>query len=108
MPVLKYFKVFFNTGAIEKHSKPNVFSYIMSGCKNCYKVYPYFTKFSLYTKKAESLRIWSVIHEQISKKVHLTSKRRELKEFAKTINNHNYEHLQKEHRIELLEKENTL
>jgi hypothetical protein len=80
----------------------------MSGCKNCYKVYPYFTKFPLYTKKAESLCIWSVIHEQISKKVHLTSKRRELKELAKTINNHNYEHLQKKHRIELLEKENTL
>jgi hypothetical protein len=102
LPVLKHFKVFFNTGAIEKHSKLNVFSYIMSGCKNCYKVYPYYTKFPLYTKKAESLRIWSVIHEQISKKMHLTSKRIDLKELAKTINNRNCEHLQKKFEIELL------
>jgi hypothetical protein len=40
--VLQSFIHFFNTGAIEKHSKPHVYSYVMSACKNCFNVYPYF------------------------------------------------------------------
>nr|BAA33464.1 unnamed protein product [Scenedesmus quadricauda] len=101
---------FFNTGAIEKHSRPNVFSYVMSACKNCYNVvYPYFKEFPLQTKKAQSFKIWSEIHCEIERKQHLIPSRRVvLKELAKTINNQNKLHLQKKHEIALLEKDNLL
>lgn len=55
--------------------------------------FPYFQKFQLQTKKAQSFKIWSEIHFEIENKQHLIpERRRELKELAKTINNNNKQH----------------
>jgi hypothetical protein len=51
LPVLSSLILVFGTGTIEKHAKKGVFSFIISGKKNCCWVYEYFDKFKLQTKK---------------------------------------------------------
>lgn len=77
----------FGTGSIETHSKPNVFSYVISGSNNCLKTYSYFERFPLRTKKAQSFILWKEINQEIQLKNHLNEKNRvELIEKAKNIN----------------------
>ena len=68
----------FKAGAIEGHSKKSNYSYILSGEKNCYNIYEYFTHFPLKTKKAFSLQLWKEIHKSISNKEHLDIKQRNI------------------------------
>jgi hypothetical protein len=37
--------VFSGVGAIEKHSRAVNWLFVISGCKNCYSVYPYFKQY---------------------------------------------------------------
>lgn len=71
LPLLSSLIRLFGVGSIEAHSKPNVYTFVISGCKNCEKVYEYFDLFPLKTKKAHSLTLWKEIHEQIIAKKHL-------------------------------------
>lgn len=65
LPLLSQLILMFGTGTIEPHSQKNNFSYVVSGMKNCLKIYPYFEKYPLKTKKAESFQLWKEIHEEI-------------------------------------------
>jgi hypothetical protein len=67
----------FNTGAIEAHSKKSNFSYVVSGKESCYKLYVYFDKYLLKTKKLNSYILWKQIHKQICNKDHLNPDLRE-------------------------------
>lgn len=51
LPVLRHFMVMFGVGNIESHSKKDVYSFVVSGLRNCQKVHFYFEKFPLFTKK---------------------------------------------------------
>lgn len=87
LPLLSLWILLFQCGRIERHSKPNVFSYVVSGLENCMKVQFYFQQFPFQTKKANSFRIWCEFFEHFQKKEHLDSSLRpSLLEKAKTLN----------------------
>lgn len=87
VPILSYLILLFNIGAIEAHSKKSNFSYVVSGKKSCYKLYEYFDKYLLKTKKLNSYILWKQIHKQICNKDHLNPELREkLILMAKQIN----------------------
>lgn len=87
LPLLSSLLFLFNTGAIEKHSQPNTYTFVISGAKNCLKIYSYFDQFPLRTKKAQSFSLWKEVHEAILQQNHLDDKvRLILIEKAKQIN----------------------
>ena len=87
LPVLSHLIYLFQGGSIEAHSIKGNYSYILSGVKNCYKIYKYFSLFSLKSKKRESLHLWKSLHVDILRKRHLDpNKRSLLSEKAKRIN----------------------
>nr|YP_010714062.1 LAGLIDADG homing endonuclease [Fuscoporia gilva]WDD39625.1 LAGLIDADG homing endonuclease [Fuscoporia gilva] len=71
LPILSHLIFLFNGGLIEAHSAKSNYSYVLTGKKNCYKIYNYFKNFPLKTKKAYSLELWKVIHNKIDNKEHL-------------------------------------
>lgn len=70
LPTLSHFILMFHVGKIEKHSVDNVYSFIVSGQKNCAKVMFYFQKFPLKTKKNKSYFLWCELFSHIEKKDH--------------------------------------
>lgn len=87
LPVLSHLIYLFQGGSIEAHSVKSNYSYILSGVKNCYKIYKYFSLFPLRSKKRESLHLWKSLHVDILQKRHLDPDRRALlSEKAKRIN----------------------
>lgn len=87
LPVLSHLIYLFQGGSIEAHSIKSNYSYILSGVKNCYKIYKYFSTFPLKSKKRESLHLWKSLHVDILQKSHLDlNKRPLLSEKAKRIN----------------------
>jgi hypothetical protein len=87
LPVLSRFIELFQGGALEAHSIKGNYSYILSGGKNSYKIYRYFSEHPLRTKKAESFNLWRSLHVEIFQKNHLLPERRAiLSEKAKRIN----------------------
>ena len=71
LPVLSHFIVIFGVGRIEKHSKKDVYSFIVSGLKNCKKLKFYFDTFTLQTKKAKRYTEWCELQDHIENKDHL-------------------------------------
>lgn len=71
LPLLSLFLLMFKTGTIEPHSKENVYSFVISGAKNCSAVYPYFMEYPLRTEKQQSFVLWKEIHQEILKQNHL-------------------------------------
>lgn len=87
LPILSHLIVLFQGGSIEAHSIKSNYSYICSGKKNCYKIYSYFNRFRLKTKKQESYTLWKEIHIKIARKEHHDDKlRQECIELAKQVN----------------------
>lgn len=87
LPILSHFILLFMAGKLEAHSKKSNYSYILSGERNCIKIYDYFYNFPLKTKKALSLNLWKEIHQSISKKEHLQLESRKiLIEVARKVN----------------------
>jgi len=110
LPVLRGLtRVFSGIGRIEKHSKADNWTFVISGNKNCYSVYPYFSMFALKTKKASAFAKWKVIHKHISLKNHsIPFFRIEMKEAAAQINLGINKHAVKKRAIFALEETNTL
>ena len=87
VPILSYLILLFKTGVIEAHSKKQNYSYIVNGEKACYKLYFYFDKYVLKTKKLNSYFQWKQIHTRITNKDHLNPELRpNLIEMATKIN----------------------
>jgi hypothetical protein len=87
LPILSKLILLFQAGAIEAHSIKSNYSYILSGEKNCYKIYDYFYNFPLKTKKFNSFELWKEIHSAITKKEHLNLElRNKLIEVARKVN----------------------
>ena len=87
LPILSRLILLFQAGALEAHSIKSNYSYILSGEKNCYKIYDYFDNFPLKTKKFYSFELWKEIHSAITKKKHLNLElRNKLIEVARKVN----------------------
>lgn len=71
LPLLSQFIIMFKCGRIERHSQQNVFSFVISGVKNCKKILFYFQKYPLQTKKANSFQIWCEFLEHFEKGEHI-------------------------------------
>jgi len=87
LPVLSSLILFFQTGSIEAHSQKQNYSFIVNGYKNCFRIFDYFERFQLKTKKHKSYILWKDIHNQIGEKKHLENEELSLLiEKAKQIN----------------------
>ena len=89
LTVLEHFKVFFKNGIVSRHSEDNTYEFRLDGVNNCKNVFSYFDKYTLYTKKSLSYRLWKDIHNGIVKDHLDESKRREMIERTKMINKSN-------------------
>lgn len=88
--ILEHICLLFKGGIVSKHAVENVYEYRIGGVKNCQKVFPYFDKFTLYTKKSMSYILWKQIYNDLGDKCHLDkSKRLEMIEKARMINKSN-------------------
>lgn len=87
LTVLEHFSVLFKNGIISRHSEDNTYEFRLGGVNNCKNVFSYFDKYTLYTKKYLSYKLWKDIHNNLVNKDHLDeSKRREMIERTKMIN----------------------
>ena len=90
LKILEHFSLLFNNGIVSKHSEDNTYEFRIGGVNNCKSIFPYFDKYTLYTKKSLSYKLWKDIHNNLVNKDHLNeSKRQEMIEKAKMINKSN-------------------
>lgn len=88
--ILEHFSVLFKNGNVSRHSEENTYEFRLGGVNNCKNVFSYFDKYTLYTKKSLSYKLWKDIHNDLVNKDHLDeSKRREMIERTKMINKSN-------------------
>ena len=59
--ILKHLCLLFNSGLVSKHAVENVYEYRIAGVKNCQNIFPYFEKYTLYTKKSMSYILWKQV-----------------------------------------------
>lgn len=86
-PIIEEFITIFNIGKIYKHSQPDTWTFEVNGLTNCNKLFIYFDKFSLRSKKAHSYLLWKGLYFRLLNKEHLDSTLRPiLKELAAKIN----------------------
>jgi LAGLIDADG endonuclease len=77
----------FGIGVVYPHSYIDTYEYVVIGWKNCLKVFDYFDKFILKTKKRQSYLLWREIHRDIGLKLHLNPiQRARLKLLAAKVN----------------------
>ena len=85
-PILQYLTTVIG-GVVRPHHRKDVFELTVNGVKNMEKVFLYFDTHKLYTKKAESYKIWREVHKSLVNGDHLSSElRSELKVKASIIN----------------------
>nr|YP_009445530.1 LAGLIDADG endonuclease [Bipolaris cookei]ATV95696.1 LAGLIDADG endonuclease [Bipolaris cookei] len=90
LTVLEHFNVLFKNGIVSRHSEENTYEFRLGGVNNCKNVFSYFDKYTLYTKKSLSYKLWKDIHNDLVNTDHLDeSKRREMIERTKMINKSN-------------------
>ena len=96
LTVLEHFSVLFKNGIVSRHSEENTYEFRLGGVNNCKNVFSYFDKYTLYTKKSLSYKLWKDIHNDLVNKDHLddgilrtAQKRREMIERTKMINKSN-------------------
>lgn len=88
--ILNYICLLFNAGKVSKHSVENVYEYRIGGVKNCQNIFPYFDKYTLFTKKSSSYILWKEIHKDLINKDHLNEEKLlKLIEKARMINKYN-------------------
>ena len=88
IPILEQLCLLFKGGKVSKHSIKNVYEYRINGTKYCFNVFYYFDNNILITKKILSYTLWKNIHKDLLNKCHLIeTKKQEIKEKAKLINN---------------------
>lgn len=75
-------------GTVRPHSREDVFELTVNGVNKMENVFKYFDTHKLYSKKAQSYKIWREVHQSIINKEHLSPELRSLlKVKATTINN---------------------
>lgn len=80
-----------NIGAVYSHHESknnfNIWELRINGVKNCEKIFEYFDKFTLITKKRLSYEKWKEVHYKLKNGEHLIpEKRLEIKDLCKKIN----------------------
>lgn len=74
-------------GVVRSHSRKDVFELTVNGVRNMENIFKYFDTHKLYTKKAQSYKIWREVHQSILNGDHLSPDLRSLlKAKATTIN----------------------
>jgi hypothetical protein len=105
LPILSHLILLFNIGTITCESKKNnCYSFRIQGIIPCLKVYDYFKKYPLQTKKQQSFLLWKEIHQAILEKKHLISEERiilieKAKQINKTPNRKTESHLTESHEV---------
>lgn len=90
LKVLQHLSLLFKGGIVSKHSVEGVYEFRIGGINNCKVIFPYFDKYTLYTKKSLSYRLWKDIHNNIVNKLHLDKSNRKIMiEKTKMINKSN-------------------
>lgn len=85
--ILQHICNLFSVGRVSSHYVNNVNEYRVSGLKNCKLIFPYFDKYSLYTKKSTSYVLWKEMHNNLLNKDHLQVENRKImNEKVKLIN----------------------
>ena len=81
-------KLYYNVeSAVCPHSAPLVWELRINGLSNCCKLFPYFDRHKLLTKKNKSYIIWKDLHSKLLEKQHLIeSKRSNLIKLASQVN----------------------
>ena len=88
--ILQEICLLFKAGIVSKHSVENVYEYRIGGIKYCPNIFPYFDKYTLFTKKSISYILWKQIHEDFIKKYHMDPEKRLIMiEKARMINKSN-------------------
>ena len=87
----KLFGINGDTGAVYSHHESknnfNIWELRINGVKNCEKIFEYFDKFTLNTKKGLSYIKWKEVHYKLKNGEHLIpEKRLEIKDLCKKIN----------------------
>ena len=90
--ILEHIYNLFKVGKVYKHSnsggKEKAYYYRIGGLKDLKKIFPYFDKYSLRSKKIKSYILWRDLHTKLEKKDHLNPTLREsLKLLASKVNN---------------------
>lgn len=92
-PTLEFINKLFgsNIGAVYSHHESknnfNIWELRINGVKNCEKIFEYFDKFTLNTKKRLSYIKWKEVHYKLKNGEHLIpEKRLEIKDLCKKIN----------------------
>ena len=88
--ILEHLCLLFNAGKVTKHSVENVYEYRIGGVKICQNIFPYFDKYTLFTKKSSSYILWKEVHKDLMNKDHLNKEKLlKLIEKARMINKYN-------------------
>jgi Cytochrome C and Quinol oxidase polypeptide I/LAGLIDADG endonuclease len=71
--ILSKIRDLFNTGKVSIRSgTTEVFRYTVTGYRPINRIRNYFEMFPLYTKKADSLKKWCIVHDMVINKIHFT------------------------------------
>jgi len=88
--VLQHICNLFTVGKVSSHYVKYVYEYRVNGVENCKLIFPYFDKYTLYTKKNLSYSLWREVHRDLMNKNHLDEvKRKIIAEKVKLINQSN-------------------
>lgn len=88
--ILKHICLIFKGGKVSNHFVKNVYEYRIAGVKACSKIFPYFERHTLLTKKSLSYLLWKQIYLDLYNKQHLyPDKRLIMIEKARMINKSN-------------------
>lgn len=90
IPVLSHLLILFGVGRMEGHSAKENYSYIVSGLRNVFKIYPYFDKNLEHFQgiKKHSYLKFKQLNERIANKEHLDKDKRPLLlQLTKQVNN---------------------
>lgn len=91
LPIFSKLIELFNGGVIEKHSKKEVYNYILTGINKIYNCYIYFDKFEYLFQgnKLKSYQAFKIQNEKLLNKEHLDPEKREgQKQLSQKINNY--------------------
>lgn len=91
LPIFSKLIELFNGGVIEKHSKKDIYNYILTGINKIYNCYIYFDKFEYLFQgnKLKSYQAFKIQNEKLLNKEHLDPEKREnQKQLSQKINNY--------------------
>lgn len=66
----KKIKKTIKNGIVSRHSEENTYLFRLGGVNNCKNVFSYFDKYTLYTRKSLSYKLWKDSHNDLVNKDH--------------------------------------